>query len=277
MRSVMTGLLAVVALFTLCSPAANAAPPAVCVGEGLNRQMEAKCRTTAPPATKPATSGQGSAPARASEPMVWIRFALFSTGTGSVGETCRLWPASDPLPLNHARVSAEDCGFESAVPSRADVERLVRGLAATLEVPEPTIRLGPEPSVNEWDMAVVGLPVWLWTEVPRSVSSTNTGSGMTISLTASLDRLVFDLGDGSQVACGQWTAYVPANAGEVSPTCGYVYQKPSPPQADYTLMATAEWTAQWSAMGYSGTLPLRSSATRSVAVGELQAVVVRGR
>lgn len=222
--------------------------------------------------------GGGGNPTYKGPPMMWIRFGVYSAGIGAVGEACRLWPVDEPVPLDHYRTTATECGIEGAPPpSRADVERMVHSLSASLRVPDPVISLGPEPSVNEWNMSVVGLPIWLWTETPRTASSTNSGSGMTININATLDKLTFDMGDGKQVTCSRWTPYTQANAGDPSPTCGHVYGKPSLPKGEYTITATATWTAQWSAMGYSGTLPLRSSATRSIPVGELQAVVVRSR
>lgn len=213
---------------------------------------------------------------RSSVPMMWIREGVLSAGIGYTGP-CKLVPLASALPANHYRVSAEDCGFE-ARPSREDVERMVHSLSASLRVPDPTISIGPDPSVNEWNMAVVGHPLWLWTDTPRTASSTNSGGGMTITIQAELKSLTFAMGDGKTVTCTTWTPYGPTvPAGAPSPTCGHTYTKPSLPRGNYTIDATADWTARWSAMGYSGTLPLRSTSTRSVPVGELQAVVIRQR
>lgn len=209
--------------------------------------------------------------------MMWIRQVNYGPFQESQGEY-RLWRMDQPLPIEHVRVSAADCGIEgSPKPSRESVEQMVHSLSASLKVPAPTIQLGPEPSVNEWNMSVVGLPIWLWTDTPRSASSTNSGSGMTININATLDKLSFDMGDGKTVTCNTWTPYTSAHAGDPSPTCGHTYSRPSLPKGEYTINATATWTAQWSAMGYTGTLPLRSTATRQLPVGELQAVVVRNR
>lgn len=225
------------------------------------------------------TGGADSAnvPKASGPAMIWIRWGLDTAEFGYVHGACRLWPAAEALPSDHVRVGAADCGEGGPAVSQEDVERMVQNLSASLIVPDPAIRLGSEPSVNEWNMSVVGLPIWLWTDAPRSTSSTNSEGGMTIQIDATLDRIVFDMGDGQRVACSRWTPYVQAFAGDPSPSCGHVYQRPSLPAGEYTITATAEWTAQWSAMGFSGSLPLRSSATRSLPVGELQAVVVRNR
>lgn len=107
--------------------------------------------------------------------MMWIRQVNYGPFQESQGE-CRLWRMDQPLPIEHVRVSAADCGIEgSPKPSRESVEQMVHSLSASLKVPAPTIQLGPEPSVNEWNMPVVGLPIWLWTDTPRSASSTTAG------------------------------------------------------------------------------------------------------
>lgn len=243
------------------------------VDPNTGAEMRTNCRLV-----EDGASGGGGGGSSASKPaMMWVRLAIMSGGAEGFVSQCRLWPVDQVLPTDFERASADVCGIEGARPTRADVERMVHSLSASLRVPDPTINLGPEPSANEWNMSVVGLPIWLWTDTPRTASSSNNGGGMTIMINADLDKLVFTMGDGTQVTCSTWTPYTPANAGDPSPTCGHVYSKPSLPKGDYTITATAYWTAQWSAMGYSGTLPLLSSATRTLPVGELQAVVIRSR
>lgn len=242
----------------------------------LKRTIKVNCRDL-PPADDDADNGsENKKNNKPREPMMWIRFGVYSAGEGFVG-ACQLVPVAGGVPSGYTRVTADDCGFETeARPSRDDVEAMVRSLQATLQVPTPTIKLGPDPSDNEWDMAVVGHPVWLWTDAPRTASSVNTGEGMTIAIKATLGVLSLDMGDGTTVSCTQWTPYdASVPAGTPSPTCGHTYEKASLPQGSYTVSATATWTAEWSAMGYTGTLPLRSTASREVPVGELQAVVVR--
>lgn len=208
-------------------------------------------------------------------PMMWIRMGVYSAGEGFAAPACQLVPLDDPIPADHYRATGAECGVEgSPKPSRADVEALVRSLQAELEVPSPTISLGPDPSANEWKMAVVGHPLWLWTTTPRDAASTHDGDGMTISIQARLTSLTFDMGDGTTVTCRSWQPYTSAvRPGAPSPVCGHTYQKASLPRGRYTVRARASWEAQWSAMGYTGTLPLVSTAVREVPVGELQAVV----
>ena len=45
-------------------------------------------------------------------------------------------------------------------PSFSDVSAIARQLVLTMSVDRPVIRVGPDPSANEWNMAVVGHPLW---------------------------------------------------------------------------------------------------------------------
>lgn len=269
----LLALFAVVCATLTTAPHVRAEGRQVCneVYDPFTQKLEVKCRSVD-------EDGGGTGSGYSSPPMMWIRQGVFSGGERDVSDMCQLVPVSQGVPANFVRTSASECNLEGGSrPSREDVERWVRSLSGSLRVPAPTIQLGPEPSVNEWNMSVVGLPIWLWTDAPRNTSSSTEGEGMRIDISAKLNQLTFTMGDGKQVTCTAWTPYTPAKAGEESPTCGHTYQKPSLPKGEYTITATANWTAQWSAMGYSGTLPLRSTATRSLPVGELQAVVIRER
>ena len=164
----------------------------------------------------------------------------------------------------------------AAAPTRAEVETLVRSLVSRLEVPVPTPSVGPDPSVNEWNMAVVGYPLWLWTDTPASMDSSVSGYGITITMDAHRVSTSFDMGDGNKVTCARMTAYPRSvKPATPSPTCGYAYSWPSLPKGNYTVTATSRWEVDWSAVGFSGTLPLIASASRELPVGELHAVVVR--
>lgn len=159
--------------------------------------------------------------------------------------------------------------------TRDEVERMVRSLLATLKVPAPTPTFGPDPSWNEWNMAVVGHPLWLWSDVPRDVGTRVSGGGITISIQAHLDTITYDLGDGTTKTCTTWTPYDRATVtpGDPSPTCGHTYSWPSLPERNYQVRATAQWTASWTALGFSGTVPMESRASASLPVGELHALV----
>lgn len=160
--------------------------------------------------------------------------------------------------------------------TRHDAEAIVQEALQTLTIPQPTISIGPDPSVNKWDSAVVGFPLWLWADIPREASTSRTFAGSPLELTARLVDITYSMGDGHTITCPTATPYpVGIKPGTPSPTCGYAYQKASRPTGDYTITATARWTVSWRALGFTGTLPTTTTATRQVPVVELQAVVVR--
>ena len=170
-----------------------------------------------------------------------------------------------------------DCPVEPVdVLDRATAEALARRVVVRLQLPKPTPHFGPDPSVNEWKMAAVGYPLWLWTEGPRTVSSSESAYGLTFTLTARYRSTTFDMGDGSTVRCTRTTVYRRSTPpGTKSPTCGYAYLEAARGDGTYTVTATTHWDIDWSVAGFSGTLPGTHRASRELPVGELQAIVVR--
>lgn len=169
---------------------------------------------------------------------------------------------------------------ESTKPSRAhlmlDLSAMARTLIVRLQLPDPTPQFGPDPEANEWKMAAVGYPLWLWTDGPRTVTSRVRAYGITFTLRATWLSTTFDMGDGHTVTCTATRAYPrTARPGTASPDCGYTYEKASLPKGSYTVTATTNWRIGWSALGASGSLPGSYTATRALAVGELNALVVR--
>ena len=170
-----------------------------------------------------------------------------------------------------------DCPVEPVdVLDRATAEALARRVVVRLQLPKPTPHFGPDPSVNEWKMAAVGYPLWLWTEGPRTVSSSESAYGLTFTLTARYRSTTFDMGDGSTVRCTKTTVYRRSTPpGTKSPTCGYGYLEAARGDGTYTVTATTHWDIDWSVAGFSGTLPGTHRASRELPVGELQAIVVK--
>ncbi len=106
------------------------------------------------------------------------------------------------------------------------VETVARHASAQLQLPAPYPMVGPDPSLNKERVTVVGYPYWLWVEGPRTVATTVTQDGITITIHARLRGVRFDMGDGSTRWCAGWTrwqehGYPPRE----SPTCGYRYQR----------------------------------------------------
>jgi len=159
--------------------------------------------------------------------------------------------------------------------SAVDVEALARQVIVRLRLPDPTPRIGPDPEDNEWRMAAVGFPLWLWTDGPRTVRAVETAYGVRFTLRADWVSTTFAMGDGRSRTCTATRPY-PASAkpGSASPSCGYTYQRASLPDGSYRVTATTRWRISWSALGLSGTLPGTHAGSRTLRVGEVHSLVV---
>lgn len=159
--------------------------------------------------------------------------------------------------------------------TQVDPEDVAREVVALLQLPDPTPQIGPDPSANEWNMAAVGYPLWLWTNGARHVTTTVSRHGISFTLTADWRSTTFEMGDGHEVTCTETKKYTSSvRAGAKSPKCGYTYAKASLPKGEYRVTATTNWRITWSALGQSGTLPGSHTASRDLPVGELNALVV---
>lgn len=166
-----------------------------------------------------------------------------------------------------------ECDLVDLVPIRDFAEQTAISLVARLRLPDPTPQFGPDPGVNEWKMLAVGFPVWLWTAGPATVTTSVSSGGETFTMTARRKSVTFAMGDGRSVTCNSMTPYSGSvKPGVPSPTCGYVYQKPSLPAGSYTVRSTVNWEVSWSVAGYSGVLPTTRTASRALPIGELVAL-----
>ena len=126
-------------------------------------------------------------------------------------------------------------------------------------------------------IGLVGLPTWMWIANPTAETAgpqtrSVTAGGITVTATAKLQSVVWDMGDNrgsaSVVTCGAGTPYQDSYGAKDSPTCGYRYPK----QGTYTITATSHWTVGWSGAGQSGTIPLHFTTTRPITIGEVQVI-----
>ena len=181
----------------------------------------------------------------------------------------RLARAADPLDVPAAAAGA---GAPDPVP--VDVAVLARQAAADLRLPGREVELGPDPSLNEWQMAAVGYPLWLWRDGPDTITETVSLDGITLTMTATYVSSTFEMGDGRRVTCTETTRWVRGaqEPGTPSPTCGHRYQEPSG-EHGYTITATHHWELTWTAAGRSGSFGLATSATRTLDVGELASII----
>ncbi|MFJ7249232.1 hypothetical protein ACIQWA_32020 [Kitasatospora sp. NPDC098652] len=114
-------------------------------------------------------------------------------------------------------------------------------LADRMVFPTPKASLAPK------DTAVVKLPVWLWAEgmvAPRPSSLTVPGASVTV--TAQLDGMTWDFGQGMTVDCATaGTPYDPKYGDAKSPDCGYEFAVGSGTRKGgvFTGTVTAHWRA----------------------------------
>ena len=126
---------------------------------------------------------------------------------------------------------------------------------------------------------LVGWRNWLWVTDPAPntwgpIVKTASQDGYSVTATASVTRLDWDMGDGHHKMCGKGVPH-PANKtrDEASPFCGYQYPK----RGTYTVTATSYWTVVWSGMGQTGTIKLELSSQLEVNVIEAHVVTIPDR
>jgi hypothetical protein len=123
---------------------------------------------------------------------------------------------------------------------------------------------------------LVNFSTWLWVTGWAAQSATATVPGLSATVTATPVSVTWDMGDGHQITClgpgDPWSPQTPADA---SSDCTYTYQTlPPAPASTFTVTATINYTAGWTATnGTGGNLgTVTAAATEPVAVVEYQTV-----
>lgn len=134
-----------------------------------------------------------------------------------------------------------------------------------------TPELGSAPCSGAGCSGAVGVPIWLWTQPWEPKSSTVSIDGVSITATARISSITWDLGDGRDVVCSTpGTPFDVSMGWGESPDCGAAgYQTPS---EAYTITARATWDVTWTG-AETGQTTLTSSAARQIRVGEYQSVI----
>lgn len=168
------------------------------------------------------------------------------------------------------------------VPSSTSAQDLAEKAYKTLVMPIPQVVMSPAANVPQ----LTGLPVWMWLE-PGSwapISSTVSAGPVTITATATPQRVLWTMGDGSTVTCaGPGTPFPehPNSDGTTpSPTCGHTFHRTSEvePGGAFHATATIVWRVDWTGFGPGGTFPdVESSIGFPVRVIEAAALVTNSR
>ncbi|RZE74570.1 ATP/GTP-binding protein [Streptomyces albidoflavus] len=113
---------------------------------------------------------------------------------------------------------------------------------------------------------LIGMPMWMWVEPGESrmgpVSASASAGSVTVTATARVDRLVWDMGDGTTVSChGPGTRYTAGQGKLPSPDCGHRYERPG----EHQVTVTAHWDVEWEATGGDGGTLTETRTTEQVA------------
>ncbi|MGB8020606.1 MAG: hypothetical protein WCF04_05215 [Candidatus Nanopelagicales bacterium] len=160
-----------------------------------------------------------------------------------------------------------------APPPQVNPSRLARQALDSMDLNAPAVGATPLPSADA--VSVIGLPTWLWIDDADShswgpITRTASAGGVTVTATARVAKVVWDMGDGQTVTCtSQGTVWTAEKGTGDSPTCGYRYTRPG----QRTITATTFWEVDWSGAGQTGTITFDMSGTRTVNVVELRAVI----
>ncbi|WP_438490761.1 ATP/GTP-binding protein [Streptomyces sp. S186] len=137
----------------------------------------------------------------------------------------------------------------------------------------PEIGIVPKPGGT----GLVGLPVWMWTAKSPETYGPNTASAtagpVTVTATAKVAQIVWDMGDGHTVTCTTaGTPYEPSYGKAKSPDCGYLYRQSSKdePGQKYTVTATSTWHVDWTGGGQSGQLTQTRQSRTQITIGQLK-------
>lgn len=164
-----------------------------------------------------------------------------------------------------------------------DPEAMARRLLVSIDLRAIDIGMTPTPlSQNPDAMGAVHMPVWLWAEDEDQastgpVSSSASERGYTVSITARLDAVEWDLGDGSDpIRCTSWTPFDPDSMSRSTPVdCGS--QDGYAREGVFTVTATSRWLVDWEGIGQSGTIEFPLQREEQVRIGELQVLHSGGR
>lgn len=153
-----------------------------------------------------------------------------------------------------------------------DPRVLARQAVTAMQLKAVNIGIVPEPRPGS--IGIIGLPTWMWVEGAAEntwgpITRTASAGGFTVRATARVKKVVWDMGDGTQVVCfTKGTPYADFYGRQSSPGCGHTYTR----QGSYAVTATSYWSVTWAGVGESGVIPLDLSRTTNITMGESQVI-----
>lgn len=163
-------------------------------------------------------------------------------------------------------------GPPPAAPPPPDPRVLAREAMNAMRLKAVNIGIVPEPRPGS--IGIIGLPTWMWVDGPAEntwgpITRTASAGGFTVRATAKVKKVVWDMGDGTQVVClTKGTPYADSYGRQSSPDCGHTYTR----QGSYVVTATSYWSVTWTGVGESGVIPLDLSRTTNITMGESQVI-----
>ena len=151
-----------------------------------------------------------------------------------------------------------------------DPRELARAAVESMGLHAVDIGIVPEQGPDR--VGLLGLPTWMWVEEVNGstwgpTTRTATSGPWSVTATAQVDRIEWDMGDGTVVTCTTpGTEYRDVYQDADSPDCGHRYTDPG----RYAVSATSFWVVTWSGLGESGTIEMDFTADGQIVMGEVQ-------
>lgn len=120
-------------------------------------------------------------------------------------------------------------------------------------------------------MGLVGMDVWFWNNVNDHtwgpIERTVSAGAVTVTATANVRTIDWDLGNGDSISCDEGTPYEDGAASD----CTYAYDEPSD---GYAVTATSHWVVEWTSnVGIEGEITLDLESEAVIAVTEAKQVL----
>lgn len=151
-----------------------------------------------------------------------------------------------------------------------DPEELAAAAVESMSLRAIEIGIVPEQGADR--VGLLGLPTWMWVEdVDGStwgpITRTATSGPWSVTATAQVDRIEWDMGDGTVVTCTTpGTEYRDVYQDADSPDCGHRYTE----AGRYAVSATSFWVITWSGLGEAGTIEMDFTRDGQIVMGEVQ-------
>lgn len=159
---------------------------------------------------------------------------------------------------------------------QVDPQTVAREVAASLQLHAVHMGLAPRAGST----GLVQLPVWMWAAEPDlhtwgPVSASKTKQGLTVVVTAKVNTVDWDMGDGTTVTCGVGTLRPAGGGSSPSPDCGHTYTSTSASRygGSFTVTATSHWAITWVAGTEHGSFPFELSDTAQLTMIESRPVL----